>query len=159
MNIWASIDRLAVIAQKLEFQRFDTAEEIAKANNEENAMQNRGPMAVHAWSLFQELNIGPNRGSHHPSWDFCTDEAENYEEYLRILRLHPSETPMGTIRFIDGTSLQFNIKIDWRDPTKLVLEQTGTRAPCPISEEDFNKKGTPQEIYDHLNQVSLRTPT
>ena len=54
MNIWASIDRLAVIAQKLEFQRFDTAEEIAKANNEENAMQNRGRFVVQTWNLFRE---------------------------------------------------------------------------------------------------------
>ena len=159
MNIWASIDRLAVIAQKLEFQRFDTPEEakrIAEENNEDNAMHNRRPFTVHAWNRFQRLNLGTNRGLHHPLWFFCTDEAEDYEEYLRILRLHPSETPMGTIRFRDGTSLRFNIKIAWTDPTQLTLEQTGTRRRCPITEEEFNKTGTPQEIFDHITQVSRR---
>jgi len=155
MNIWTSIDRLAAIAQKLEFQRFDTgAAEIAKANNEENATENRRCFVVHTWKLFRDLNMTIE----HLGWNFCTDEAANYEEYLRILRLHPSGTPLGTIRFINGTSLEFNIQISFTDPTKLTLEQTGVRAQCPISEEDFNKKGTPQEIFDHLNQVSQRIP-
>jgi hypothetical protein len=160
-HIWASIHRLAVIAEKLEFQRFDTAEEaerIAKENNEDNAMHNRRPFAVHAWNRFRELNRGPNNGSHHPRWVFCTDEARNFEEYLQILNRHPSGTPMGTVSFRNSTFLRFNIKIAWTDPTQLTLEQTGTRRRCPITEEEFNKTGTPQEIYDHLNQVSQRAP-
>jgi hypothetical protein len=151
MNIWASIDRLAVIAQKLEFQRFDG---LTEENNEDNAMHNRRPFTLNTWNSFQILNNRPE----HRRWHAYNENAREFIDYLEIMVRFQSGTPMGAIVFSDSSSLDFNIHVNWTDPTQLTLEQTGTRAPCPISEEDFNKKGTPQEIYDHLNQVSQRTP-
>ena len=102
---------------------------------------------VQTWNEFQRLA----RASHHGRWHVCNRHAADITSYQHIISELQS---MGSIQFLRPESLNFTLIVDPTNRSQLVLTLTRSSPQCPVTAQVFNKTGTPQEIFDHINRVS-----
>jgi len=138
-HIWASIHRLAVIAEKVQYTRFDVDTTHIKL------------VSVNTWNEFQQI-IETSRIE--GNWFFQQVRARDFDDYKEIVdRFKTPATPMGIARFQNQSFNKFFIHVHESDGGILVLQGLSSSTNSPIDVDEFYKEDTPQNMFDYLNSL------
>jgi hypothetical protein len=142
-HLWESIHRLALITEKINFQRMDHDTGPQRESDEEIKIKQ-------TWNDFQQmLTSNP-----HPYWTFEPRRANSFQHYQGIIGAFLN-IQMGVVRFRNGSTISFQVKVHESKPEKMTLTGLRRSPSCPIQLNQFNMdEGTARQIFNHLNQLS-----